>query len=110
MKYHQLAAQFPAGVPIQSAFITPGALRKEVRIADVGGVVIVQVGVAGNSKSTAHASAQFEVLRKPHASADAGTEHSRDRPVNLLARSNREREPAQYVHIERCVAGRAASG
>src|SRR2546422_6792364 len=74
MEDHHLAAQLSAGVPIQRAFIAPGPLRTQVRAAQVGRIVIVEVRIAGNPKRAAHAAAQFEALRKPDSGADAGAE------------------------------------
>src|SRR5437867_1901787 len=85
MEDHHLAAQLSSGVPIEGAFITPGSLRTQIRAPQVGRIVIVEVGVAGNAKRAAHAAAQFEALRKPDSGADAGAELARYRTVNLLA-------------------------
>src|SRR5436305_1950937 len=53
MKYSQLAAQLPSGIPIERALVAPGAFRTQIRAADIGGIVVVQVRVAGNSKRPA---------------------------------------------------------
>src|ERR1019366_3815148 len=89
--------------------VGPGALRAQRRVAHVAGVVIVEVGVAGNAEGAAGGGAELPPRREPDAAGHGGREGGGPAAVDLFAGRDGEREALEGAEIGGGVAGRAGA-
>jgi hypothetical protein len=59
LEYSYLPAKIAAGIPIETGFVGPRTLRLQVRIADVGGIAIVEIGEARHAEGVVDAGAEL---------------------------------------------------
>lgn len=104
------AAPGAGGVPIEPAFVAPGAFGAEERVADVAGVAVVEIRVAGEAEGAGGAGAELDVLVEPEAGAGAGVELVLEISIDLFADADVEREAFEGADIVGGVGGAAGAG
>jgi hypothetical protein len=89
-----------ARIPIEPGLIAPGFFGPEGRIADIGWVPVVEIGVGGQAEGRGGTCAQLQVTGCPPSDSGAGGELVLEVPVDFIAEANREGEALEGSHVE----------